>query len=129
MRHVDSNIPYSREYIDSFSSGYLNKRATIGKTWVKILHFVLNHDGCTRKEIIKGVWNINSTEKKRYCIYPRCTGYCSSIFSQMLYLDVIDYDKKFKYHITNKGIEALENAHLNELLRIERKVIANGGQL
>lgn len=114
MRHVDKNRPYRNEYIDAIESNKC-KFALCGKTWVRFIDWVLKHDGCTRREIVNGVFH--GTRQKYY------NGYCSSIFSQLLFCDVIDYDKDFKYHITDKGISVLEESHLNELSKLENKLI------
>jgi len=92
MRHVVSknreNVPYQGCW------GYHSYNFTCptkDRIYVKVLRFVESHPGCSRKDILNGVWG--KTNK----------GSNSTLFAQMLYHDILDYNGKFKYKVTRKG--------------------------
>lgn len=114
MRHITRTVdtwdggkhvvdtPYLHDYVNAYDkSGF--KNASQKKVYVKFLRYIADHDGCTRKDILKGLGR--STDR----------GQNSSLFAQLLYLDLIDYDKNFKYHITDKGEEVLNAAYMNDM--------------
>jgi hypothetical protein len=71
------------------------------------LRYIADNPGSTRKEILDGLGRLKGAA---------CggRGQNSSLFAQLLYLDLIDYDDKFKYFITGKGEEVLETAKKND---------------
>ena len=73
-------------------NGYTFKSPTNGRSYIKVLKFVEKHPGCKRHEIQKGVWGNVGTR-----------GSHSSLFAQMLYADILDYNDKFEYKVTRKG--------------------------
>lgn len=75
--------------------------------YIYVLELLSTTPNITRREIIKHIWPdyYNSCINSPYSNSIR--GYYSTVFSQLLYHDYIDYDKKFKYHITKKGLELL----------------------
>ena len=125
MRHVNVNtyncksiisgnvigvsIPYDHNYILQFQKDGFES-ALPRKTYVKILQYVYDHDGCTRKDILKGIGQYDGRASDG-------RGQLSSIFSQLLYVDVLDYDKHYKYHLGKNGLKVLGQAYNNELDR------------
>lgn len=97
---ISINIPYDHHYIHQFQKDGF-KSAMPNKTYVKILQYVSDHDGCRRKEILRGIGKGDGR------------GELSTIFSQLLYLDLIDYDRKYNYHLGKNGTKVLKNAHIN----------------
>ena len=96
MRHV--NIP---NYIDNHpyqgsSLGccpyhtYNFSSPTKDRVYVKVLRFVEKHPGCKRSDIQFGVWGNHKKSN-------------STLFAQMLYHDILDYNEKFEYRVTRKG--------------------------
>ena len=121
MRHINRKIhnhwrgphasttPYCICYINAYkNSGF--KCANSKKRYVKILQYIADHDGCKRVDIIRDVY--------RYKNMRACRGQGSTVFSQLLYLDVIDYDKNFCYHITDRGREVLKTAYINDCAKL-----------
>lgn len=106
------NIPYNTQYIESYQKTKFRNTANSNRSYVKILQFVADHDGCTRAEIQVGVGYYESMEAFRND--PNSRGYNSAFYAQLLYIDLIDYDKNYKYHITEKGREVLEFAKIND---------------
>lgn len=111
--------PYNHQYVDSYkNSGF--KNANSKKTYVKVLQYIADHDGCKRVDIIRDVFgykNVNAKDKW-YPGHRTCRGQFSGGFSQLLYIDVIDYDENFNYHITSRGREVLKTAYLNDCAKI-----------
>lgn len=118
--------PYETQYIDSYKSNGF-KYASLKKRYVKILRYIADHDGCKRVDIIRDVYgykNVNAKDKW----YPNsriCRGQGSTVFSQLLYIDVIDYDAKFCYHITDRGREVLKTAYLNDCAKFVKEYNMN----
>ena len=63
---------------------------TKDRVYVKVLKFVEKHPGCKRSDIQFGVWGNHKKSN-------------STLFAQMLYHDILDYNSKFEYKITRKG--------------------------
>ena len=103
------NIPYDHHYILQFQKDGFES-ALLRKTYVKILQYVYDHDGCTRKDILRGIGQLEG----RKC---NGRGQLSNIFSQLLYIDVLDYDKHYKYHLGKNGMKVLGQAYNNEMDR------------
>lgn len=98
--------PYEQGYVNSYrNSGF--KNASNKNTYVKFLRYIADNPGSTRKEILDGLGRLKGAADGG-------RGQNSSLFSQLLYLDLIDYDDKFKYFITDKGEEVLEKADKND---------------
>jgi hypothetical protein len=82
------------------------------ETYIKILQYVADHPECKRAEILVGIGRYKTVEQARKEGHAQWSG----IFSKLLYKDYLDYDEKtFKYHITEKGQEVLENSYLNDM--------------
>lgn len=114
--------PYFSEYIRSYEKNGF-KNATSKNRYIKILQYVADHDGCKRVDIIRDVYGYKNADRKDpwYKNMRMCRGQGSSLFSQLLYVDVLDYDKNFNYHITERGREVLKNAYLNDCLKYVMK--------
>lgn len=110
--------PYSTQYIDSFNRTRFSHMTSKNRC-IQVLQYVARHDGCKRIDIIRDVLGYGDVEAKDpwYENMRACRGHWSSGFSQLLYLNVIDYDKKFCYHITNQGLEVLKTAFQNDVMR------------
>lgn len=63
---------------------------TTDRVYVKVLKFVEKHPGCKRSDIQFGVWGNHKKSN-------------STLFAQMLYHDILDYNSKFEYMVTRKG--------------------------
>lgn len=63
---------------------------TKDRVYVKVLKFVEKHPGCKRSDIQFGVWGNHKKSN-------------STLFAQMLYHDILDYNSKFEYKVTRKG--------------------------
>jgi predicted transcriptional regulator len=92
MRHV--NIP---NYIDNHPyqgawdyHTYNFSSPTKDRVYVKVLKFVKKHPGCKRSDIQFGVWGNHKKSN-------------STLFAQMLYHDILDYNERFEYRVTRKG--------------------------
>ena len=114
--------PYDTRYIDSYNKTEFKKTANSKRRYVQIIQYVADHDGCKRIDILRDVFGYKNVNKKDswYKNMRACRGYGSSIFSQLLYIDVIDYDKNFNYHITDRGREVLKAAYLNDCAKIAK---------
>lgn len=119
--HRGCNVykPYNSQYVDSYKSTSF-KNATSKKRYVQIIQYVADHDGCKRIDIIRDVYGWKNVDAKDpwYKNMRRCRGQGSTVFSQLLYIDVIDYDKNFNYHITSRGREVLKTAYINDCAKI-----------
>ena len=106
------NMPYQLNYVKSYRrNGF--KNVTKKSAVVKILQFVADHENCTRAEINVGVYGFKSVESARK--YGR--GYNSAMYAQLLYLDLLDYDKSFRYHVTEKGLNVLKQSYINDVIK------------
>lgn len=92
MRHVVTpnrkNIPY-----DGGCWGYHSynfSTPTKDRVYVKVLKFVESHPKCKRADIQFGVWGNHNRSN-------------STLFAQMLYHDILDYNERFEYKVTRKG--------------------------
>jgi predicted transcriptional regulator len=68
---------------------------TKDRVYVKVLKFVEKHPGCKRSDIQFGVWGNHKKSN-------------STLFAQMLYHDILDYNSKFEYKVTRKGKSLLK---------------------
>jgi len=106
--------PYYHQYTDSYNrTGFAN--ADSSKRYVQILKYIADHDGCKRNVINIAVFKMNPDYV--FSKGSPARGYASIIFSQLLYLDLIDYDSEYRYHITDKGNEVLERSYINDLVK------------
>lgn len=75
-----------------------NSKPKANQTHVRILKFVAENPGCLRREIVDHI-------KPGEWVATR--GYMSTVFSNLLYHDFLDYDKNYRYTITPKGMQRL----------------------
>lgn len=117
-RRTTISKPYDHQYIDAYEkSGFAT--ANSKKRYVKILQYIADHDGCKRADILRDVFKLNVNLKDSwYKNALRYRGHWSAGFSQLLYINVIDYDKNYCYHITERGLKVLKTAYLNDNLKI-----------
>ena len=106
------NMPYQLNYVKSYQKNEF-KNLTKKSSVIKILQFVADRDNCTRAEINVGVYGFKTVEDAR--AYGR--GFNSAMYAQLLYIDLIDYDKNFRYHITEKGRKVLEQSYINDIVK------------
>lgn len=101
MKHHNSTICLSKCHREPYNYGdYKWTRPNRERRYVQVLQYVYDHPNCKRKDIIGGVF-------KRFKFIE---GYQSSLFSNMLYDDLIAYDKNYQYTITNIGRKILMSA-------------------
>ena len=98
--------PHEQDYVKSYKNNGF-KNASSKNTYVKFLRYIADNPGSTRKEILDGLGRLKGAADGG-------RGQNSSLFAQLLYLDLIDYDDKFKYFITDKGEKVLETAKKND---------------
>jgi hypothetical protein len=75
-----------------------NSRPKAHQTHVKILKYIAEHPGCRRRDVVEYI-------KPHDKISVR--GYMSTLFSNLLWHDFIDYDKDYCYTITTAGLKRL----------------------
>lgn len=111
--------PYDSQYVNAYKNNRF-KNATSKNRYVQIIQYIADHDGCKRIDIIRDVygWNDVNAKDPWYKNMRSCRGQGSTVFSQLLYIDVIDYDKNYCYHITPKGARVLATAYLNDCAKI-----------
>lgn len=95
MRHFSG-----KPYVPNTFSGPVS----FEKRWVQVIDWVERHDGCSREDILKGVWGYSNPKVKRSSN--------STTFARLLYYDFIDYDKHHKYHISKNGEEILKKLYV-----------------
>lgn len=85
---------------------YTYSKPSMKFKYMKLIQFIADHPNCSRREASIGVWGGYSH------------GYQSGPFSNLLYHDYIDYDTKFRYHVTPKGEELLKKAYLSDCAKL-----------
>ena len=85
--HKERRMPYCNPFDPRM---YTFKNPTNGRIYVKVLRFVESHPKCSRRDIQFGVWGNHNKSN-------------STLFAQMLYHDILDYNGKFEYKVTRKG--------------------------
>lgn len=74
--------------------------------YISVLSFLDKSGPIHRHEILKSVWNV--TNKSYHNFYR---GYMSDLFSAMRKTGIVEYNSKtYKWSITKKGRDTLENA-------------------
>lgn len=101
MRHVVTpgreNVAYVSPFYGSYC--YTFKNPTKDRVYVKVLKFIDEHPKCKRTDIQNAIWG----SARR--------GLHSTTFAHMLYHDLIDYDKQFRYVIRRKGKNILKKVN------------------
>lgn len=97
MRHVTiPNYTVDHPYQGCWDYHTYNfSSPTKDRVYVKVLKFVEKHPGCKRSDIQFGVWGNHKKSN-------------STLFAQMLYHDILDYNSKFEYMVTRKGKDILK---------------------
>ena len=95
MRHIAIKNQYGSAYEKPYINNWNGRYYTFGnpnpnRVYVKVLMFVESHPGCKRSDIQFGVWGKHNKSN-------------STLFSQMLYADILDYNEKYEYKVTRKG--------------------------
>lgn len=122
MRHFNPTRRSSwciggRPYVcnEPYQQCYSYTRPTMKCWYVKILQFVYDHPNCTRHEILCGIfprWFKTIDDAKKWG-----RGYACNTFANMLYDDLIDYDKKYRYTIRDNGLKVLKRAYIADLAK------------
>ena len=110
------------------------KRPSMTRIYCKIVQWIADHPNRSRKEIIANIfvdkaWLRKHDEEVRpehdrskqwdAGDFSWVTYNPSKYFAELLWADLIDYDEKtFKYHVTYKGQELLEEAYLNDNIKL-----------
>lgn len=100
---------------EPYNRNYTYTRPSKQCWYVKILQYVYDHPNCTRNEILCGIfpnWFKTVDEAKKWG-----RGYATNTFANMLFDDLIDYDKKYRYTIQQKGLEVLKRMYIDEALK------------
>lgn len=114
MRHHNprSSSPWSRNYrkpvYEPYQQPYSWMNATPECRYIKVLKFILANPGCKRVDIIRSVWGLNGSVND-------LRGYSSKLFANMLYSDLIDYNDRYEYCITDYGRRVLRRAGITEI--------------
>lgn len=88
---------------------YTFKKPSIKCKYMQVIQFIVDHDRCSRLDCINHVWKNPKNVELR--------GYQSLLFANLIWADFIAYDKKFKYHVTAKGIKLLKEAYVNDMAK------------
>lgn len=89
---------------------YTYTKPSAQRTYIKVIQFISDHPNCKRFDIQVGVFGYRDDPLSK----EFARGNQSSLFSNLLYDDLIDYDKSYRYHITDKGLALLKRAYLND---------------
>ena len=95
---------------------YSFTRPSAKRTYIKVIQYIYDHPKCSRFDIQVDIFGYKRTDVSK-CI---ARGNQSSLFSNLLYADFIDYDKNYRYTITEKGMSLLKQAYLNDLTALYR---------
>ena len=113
MRHRNSTsysyMPGRHEPVDR---PYLWREWTFTRRSAKyrlaqVIQCLVDHPGISRRELHEAVFKQKFTP-----------GNHSNFYSNALWHDFIDYDCKFKYYVTPKGIEFLKQSYVNDLAKL-----------
>lgn len=104
-------VPYQRNYTYT--------RPTPNRRYVQVMKYILEHPNCKRFDILCGVFGTKNEPGAKYS----CRGYMSSLFSNMLYDDLIDYNRKFEYSVTEKGRQILRKAGITKIQTVTKVTV------
>ena len=82
--------------------------------YVKILKCILENPGLKRREIHEKVFGCRFEPGNRSCLY-----------AVMLWADLIDYDAKFRYTITQRGKKLLKKLFVNSIASMHKICCSN----
>lgn len=95
-------------YSPYHSGHYTYEKASPERVYVKVIKFVAEHPNCKRIDIIRRLWWPNANK-----LVAR--GEQSALFANLLYDDLIDYNGKYEYTVTQKGYDVLRRAGITEI--------------
>lgn len=99
------------------NSNYSFTKPSPTRTYIKVIKYVAEHPNCKRVDIQHAVWKINPEVGAKYL-----RGDNSSLFAVLLYRDFIDYNDKYEYTVTGKGLKLLKEAGIAEI-NISKKIV------
>ena len=110
------------------------KRPSMKRRYCKMLQVIADYPNCKRKELIARIYfdkkwldehdsklrpNSNRSKAWDNGDFSWVTYNPSKYFAELLWADLIDYDEKtYRYHITSKGQDLLEEAYLNDNIKL-----------
>lgn len=103
------SLHHNQKCYSPYQSGhYTYEKASPERAYVKVIKFVAEHPNCKRIDIIRALWwpNANKIDAR---------GEQSLLFSNLLYDDLIDYNCKYEYTVTQKGYDVLRRAGITEI--------------
>lgn len=124
MRHRNaiSNSYFSgrgRRIYSPYRQNYTFTRPTKNSRYVQVMKYIIEHPNCKRFDILVGVFGIKNVPGAKYS----SRGHMSSLFSNMLYFDIIDYNNNFEYRVTEKGKQILRNIGITEFQIVTKVTI------
>ena len=93
---------------------YTYTKPSAQRTYIKVIQFISDHPNCSRFDIQVGVFGYRDVAVAK----ALARGNQSSLFSNLLYDDLIDYDKNYRYTVTEKGMKLLKQAYLNDMAKL-----------
>lgn len=93
---------------------YSFTRPSASRTYIKVIQYICDHPKCSRFDIQVDIFGYKRTEVSKQI----ARGNQSSLFSNLLYADFIDYDKQYRYTVTEKGLKLLKQAYLNDMAKL-----------
>ena len=95
---------------------YTYTKPSAQRTYIKVIQFISDHPNCARYDIQVGVFGYRYRDDSLGKSLAR--GNQSSLFTNLLYDDLIDYDKNYRYTVTEKGMKLLKQAYLNDMAKL-----------
>ena len=93
---------------------YSFTRPSASRTYIKVIQYIYDHPKCARFDIQVGVFGYRDNALSK----ELARGNQSSLFANLLYADFIDYDKQYRYTVTEKGLKLLKQAYLNDMAKL-----------
>lgn len=109
----------NRKCYRPYSINYSWTKPTPERRYVQVMKFILEHPHCKRFDILVGVFGVANTPEAKYS----CRGYMSLLFSNMLYADLIDYNRNYEYSVTDYGRSILRKAGITEIQVVTKVTI------
>ena len=101
---------YTSKYIAPFGRNHSYARPNKNRTYIKVLQYIKDNPGCKRYDVICDLCRYDRNLVKPYDV----RGQYSTLFANLLYDNMIDYDKKYRYEITECGENLLMWVEQNE---------------
>ena len=109
-REMNSYFRHTHNPYKPYQTPYTFTRASMKCRYVKFLDYIAKHPGCKRFDIICDVYGYNKDRLTPAMV----RGQASLIFANLLYQDVIDYDKQYRYTLTDRGQQILDYAKFRQ---------------